>query len=343
MKPLSAQIHDLQKANEQKTSSLCEKVMLRDLLYNCIAPHFGNSGLYIIGSTLNSFGTNASDMDLCLMLTHQEVDQQSDAIHILKIVMKHLQKLKLIDKMDLIYAKVPILRATFHAPFDKTVVDLNVNNVVAIRNTHLLFYYSGFDWRVRPLISTIKEWAKRRGINNSSQSSFTSYSLVLMVIHYLQCGVPIPILPSLQSHYPDRFDAMLDFRELDISQPLTPIRNWGYARNHASLGDLLKGFFYYYSYQFDFDTSAISVRLGMKVDRAFVVSQSRNLHHLSQWRCICIEEPFTLSNAAHSVFDERVFETIKESFDLAYKALDQYETLESLFSMESVCSNDKES
>lgn len=43
------------------------------------------------------------------------------------------------------------------------------------------------DWRVRPLVSVVKEWAKRKGINDANKSSFTSYSLVLMVIHYLQC------------------------------------------------------------------------------------------------------------------------------------------------------------
>jgi hypothetical protein len=41
-------------------------------------------------------------------------------------------------------------------------------------------------------------------------------------------------------------------------------------------------------------------RLGKVVERRFVVRQQRQVHHphynsLSQWRCICIEEPFTLS------------------------------------------------
>lgn len=71
--PLSAQIYDLQKLNEQTTTSLCEKLYLRDLLYCTIAPHFSGCGLYIVGSTLNGFGSGASDMDLCLMITPREV------------------------------------------------------------------------------------------------------------------------------------------------------------------------------------------------------------------------------------------------------------------------------
>lgn len=151
--------------------------------------------------------------------------------------MGHLKTLPLIKGMDLIYAKVPIMRATFHPPFDKIVIDLNANNAVAIRNTHLLCFYSGckfhftllfwfrfemttifiilVDWRIRPLVCAIKEWAKKRGINNASQSSLTSYSLVLMAIHYLQCGVTPAIVPSLQHQYHERFDAHLDVRDLD--------------------------------------------------------------------------------------------------------------------------------
>jgi len=30
-------------------------------------------GLYVIGSSMNGFGSSSSDMDLCLMLSHAEV------------------------------------------------------------------------------------------------------------------------------------------------------------------------------------------------------------------------------------------------------------------------------
>lgn len=107
------------------------------------------------------------------------------------------------------------------------------------------------DWRVRPLVCVIKEWAKRRGINNANQSSLTSYSLVLMAIHYLQCGVKAPILPSLQQVYHNRFNAKIDVRNLDISYPLEQNRNWENSKNLMSLSELLKGFFNYYAYDFE--------------------------------------------------------------------------------------------
>lgn len=77
--------------------------------------------------------------------------------------------------------------------------------------------------------------------------------------------------------------------------------------------------------------------MGRVVDRAFVVSQHRNQYHaLAQWRCICIEEPFTLSNAAHSVYDERIFSAIKNSFKQASIDLERDGNLDPLLSTEAI-------
>lgn len=34
---------------------------------------FAVCGLYVVGSSLNGFGNNTSDMDLCLMITNKDV------------------------------------------------------------------------------------------------------------------------------------------------------------------------------------------------------------------------------------------------------------------------------
>jgi len=46
---------------------------------------------------------------------------------------------------------------------------------------------SAVDPRVRPLVMFVKHWAKFQNINDASQGTVSSYSLALMVIHYLQC------------------------------------------------------------------------------------------------------------------------------------------------------------
>jgi hypothetical protein len=61
-----------------------------------------------------------------------KLDQRVDAIVVLNAVKGHLHTLPLIDQTELIFAKTPILRVTFHQPFDKIVVDLNASKFLYV-------------------------------------------------------------------------------------------------------------------------------------------------------------------------------------------------------------------
>ncbi|KAK6039534.1 PAP/25A associated domain protein [Cooperia oncophora] len=337
MDVLSEEIWHYHNSVTQSEKMLNRKLHLRDMLYYSICPVFPMCGLYVVGSSLNGFGNNTSDMDLCLMITNKDLDQKTDAVVVLNMILSTLQHTEWVSHQKLILAKVPILRIKFAPPFSDITVDLNANNSVAIKNTHLLCYYSSFDWRVRPLVSVVKEWAKRKGINDANRSSFTSYSLVLMVIHYLQCGTEPGVLPSLQQMFPRRFANKCDVRTLNVTLPLDPPSpEWQYA-DKSTLGELLIGFLDYYANKFDYDRDAISVRLGKRIDRAVIARQRPNggyqqngTNWRSQWRCICIEEPFTYSNTAHSIYDEMVFDAIKTAFREAHQELDTTRDLQRL-------------
>lgn len=140
-----------------------------------------------------------------------------------------------LQNFNLIPAKVPILRFDdVHNSFE---VDLNYNNCVGIRNSHLLYCYTQcmytetsisyfswrlwpfwsrkkiieiivilVDWRLQPLAVIVKLWAQHHDINNAKDLTISSYSLILMVIHYLQFGVQPAILPCLHALYPDKFN-----------------------------------------------------------------------------------------------------------------------------------------
>lgn len=86
---------------------------------------------------------------------------------------------------ELILAKVPILK--FKDKETGFEIDLNCNNAVGIRNTRLLHCYARLDWRIRPLVIMVKLWAQANNINDAKNMTVSSYSWVLMVIHFLQC------------------------------------------------------------------------------------------------------------------------------------------------------------
>ncbi|PIO69871.1 PAP/25A associated domain protein, partial [Teladorsagia circumcincta] len=334
MDVLSEEIWHYHNSVTQSEKMLNRKLHLRDMLYYSICPVFPMCGLYVVGSSLNGFGNNTSDMDLCLMITNKDLDQKTDAVVVLNMILSTLQHTEWVSHQKLILAKVPILRIKFAPPFSDITVDLNANNSVAIKNTHLLCYYSSFDWRVRPLVSVVKEWAKRKGINDANRSSFTS-------------GTEPGVLPSLQQMFPRRFANKCDVRTLNVTLPLeTPTASeWQYA-DKSTLGELLIGFLDYYANKFDYDRDAISVRLGKRIDRAVIARQRPNggyqqngTNWRSQWRCICIEEPFTYSNTAHSIYDEMVFDAIKTAFREAHQELDTTRDLQRLLNCKPITVN----
>ncbi|KAG8598676.1 hypothetical protein GDO81_002704 [Engystomops pustulosus] len=182
---LSQQILELFQACQQQITDLKKKDICRAELQREIQHIFPQSRLYLVGSSLNGFGTRSSDADLCLVIKDEPMNQQTEARHILSLLQKHFYtRLGYIERPQLIRAKVPIVK--FRDKVSGVEFDLNVNNVVGIRNTFLLRAYAHIENRVRPLVLVVKRWAGHHGINDASRGTLSSYSLVLMVLHYLQ-------------------------------------------------------------------------------------------------------------------------------------------------------------
>ncbi|XP_027490599.1 poly(A) RNA polymerase GLD2 isoform X1 [Corapipo altera] len=341
---LSQQVLELFQACQQQASDLDSKELCRTELQREIQLIFPQSRLYLVGSSLNGFGTRSSDGDLCLVVKEEPVNQKTEARRILSSVQK-LFSTKLssyIERPQLIRAKVPIVK--FRDKVSSYVeFDLNVNNVVGIRNTFLLrtyafnFPYSFqeitarqmsldgkravegvlvshlgahfFENRVRPLVLVIKKWASFHEINDASRGTLNSYSLVLMVLHYLQT-LPEPILPSLQKNYPECFDPTMQLHLVHQAPCTIPPY---ISKNGSSLGDLLIGFFKYYATEFDWSHQMISVREAKAIPRPDGI----------EWRnkFICVEEPFDGTNTARAVHEKQKFDMIRGEFAQAWRVL----------------------
>ncbi|XP_046400117.1 poly(A) RNA polymerase gld-2 homolog A-like isoform X2 [Ischnura elegans] len=322
---LSEGIWDKFFSNQQSEETFIKKMLLWKCLYVLIKNTFPRYGLYLVGSTMSGFGSDSSDVDMCLLVRYTEMDQRNEAVGHLEQILHYLKQCDFIDSVELIQAKVPILK--FRDSRYGLEVDLNCNNSVGIRNTHLLYCYSQLDWRVRPLVLVVKLWAHKHNINDAKNMTISSYSLTLMVINFLQCGVSPPVLPCLHSMYLGKFSPHLDLHRINLMEEMAPYN----SENTMALGELFLGFLRYYSLDFDFTQEAVSVRLAARIsieDCRRVRSYKNDPH---QWKFLCIEEPFDLTNTARSVYDKDVFERVKHVFRSSYLKLKDHKTIDCLF------------
>ena len=172
----------------------------------------GKEGLRlgIFGSSLNNFGSEKSDLDMCLELTSEGEhamtveEQRAIIIELAEILPAH--GMKEIDTVR-VTARIPIIQ--FVDVKTGIECDVCVNNPLALRNTALLRSYSLADIRVRQIAYMVKKWSKCRGINDPACSTLSSYGYVLTVVHSLQVGgwrpygsteaSYSPLLPYLQT------------------------------------------------------------------------------------------------------------------------------------------------
>ncbi|XP_029016725.1 poly(A) RNA polymerase GLD2 isoform X2 [Betta splendens] len=290
---LSDQMVELFEACQQQPPDLEKKEMFRTQLQQDIQRVYAVARLYLTGSSMNGLGCRSSDADLCLVLKE---NKRHDPLQVLHTLQRLFRSLSYVERTQLIRAKVPILR--FREKGSDLQFDLNVNNTVGIRNTFLLRSYAYADPRIRPMILVIKKWARYHHINDASKGTLSSYTLVLMVLHYLQSQSS-----HTQRDYPECFNPLMDIDVVPERAKHVPPYN---SRNHLSLGDLFCGFLRYYTRDFRWDRHVISVREA----RALPQTISR------EWRnkYICVEEPFERNNVARAVHEKIKFDAIRAQF-----------------------------
>ncbi|XP_074494263.1 poly(A) RNA polymerase GLD2 [Sebastes fasciatus] len=316
---LSSQMVELFEACQQQLSDLARKEACRTRLQKDIQHVFAVARLYLTGSSMNGLGCRSSDADLCLVI---KGNKRPDPIHVLSVLQRLFKSLSYVERTQLIRAKVPILR--FREKGSDLEFDLNINNTVGIRNTFLLRSYAYADLRIRPMILVVKKWAGHNQINDASKGTLSSYTLVLMVLHYLQT-LKDPVLPSLQRDYPECFNALLDIDMVPEGPKHIPPY---ISKNQSSLGELLLGFLKYYATEFRWDKQVISVREAKALPK--------NNSHVWRNKFICVEEPFERNNVARAVHEKIKFDAIKAEFVESYRILQDRKDLNSILPVRAI-------
>ncbi|XP_030656441.1 poly(A) RNA polymerase GLD2 isoform X6 [Nomascus leucogenys] len=214
---LSQQILELFETCQQQISDLKKKELCRTQLQREIQLLFPQSRLFLVGSSLNGFGTRSSDGDLCLVVKEEpcffQVNQKTEARHILTLVHKHFctRLSGYIERPQLIRAKVPIVK--FKDKVSCVEFDLNVNNIVGIRNTFLLRTYA------YPLPEPILP-----SLQKIYPESF-SPAIQLHLVHQAPCNVP-PYLSKNESNLGDLLLGFLKYyaTEFDWNSQMISVR-----------------------------------------------------------------------------------------------------------------------
>ena len=172
------------------------------------------------------------------------------------------------------------------------------------------------DARFPKLVLIAKVWAKENQINNAHHKTLSSYTLTLMVVHLLQRCSP-PVLPCLQVTDAGHFASNGDYTMYTLASRFASFQ----SANTQSLGELFVLFLRYYSQEFDYERSAISVRLGRIVSKATVRAFRSPKNNATQWNFLAVEEPFERTNAASAVHDPVAFERIRSVFRMSYQLI----------------------
>ncbi|XP_030631588.1 speckle targeted PIP5K1A-regulated poly(A) polymerase [Chanos chanos] len=275
--------------NERKVREL-----LVQLLQEVFTEFLPDCCILAFGSSVNTFGVHSCDLDLFLDLENTKVfqaqaktsseqtgecvseDGRSEDSILSDVDLATATPAELLDLVGAILRKcVPGVHKVQTLPSARLPVvkfshrelglqgDITINNRLAVRNTRFLQLCSGLDSRLRPLVYTIRYWAKQKQLAGNPFGGgplLNNYALTLLVIFYLQNRDP-PVLPSVEQ-----------LKDLACEEEVCVIEGWDCtfpsqpisvppSKNTEDLCTLLAGFFSFYS-QFDFSGSVISLREG---------------------------------------------------------------------------------
>lgn len=236
------------------------------------------------GSSVNGFGKLNCDLDIAVKLDgcYEKDNSKSRLIFHTKTslssgrsqVQRYMETLADMVQLFLpgcsgikriLQARVPIVK--YRQDLTGVDCDLSMTNLTAVYMSELLYTFGCIDWRVRPLVFTVKHWAAAVNLTNSSPGRWiTNFSLTLLVIFYLQQVKILPAIDILK-----RMARSIDIRISDDGVNCTFLRDVGSIQTEplpevSTLATLLLGFFEYYA-TFDFSCKAVALGPGIPIPK----------------------------------------------------------------------------
>ena len=198
--------------------------------------------MIVFGSILSDLYTNTSDIDICVVTDTEDVGEVFGKIRNL-IKFEYGRKCLLKNELR-IGAKVPILDIEMKWEGKIVRAQFSINNFVGIRNSVWLWLLSnlfGLE-KFRNIFTVIKVWATQANIKDSTKGTFSSYSLALLLVVYLQHTDP-QSLPNILKFVRD--DLEKDFYEMeDMLEHIENELEW--EKLEINEIEIVAGFFKFY-------------------------------------------------------------------------------------------------
>lgn len=168
-------------------------------------------GLFIepYGSFVSGLYTPNGDLDLSIEGVAQMVNEnrastivpvqemeRRDRQNFLHALAGRLRARGVEDVLKITHARVPIIK--FVDNITGVECDVAVDSLGAQFKSAALGLLAGLDWRFGAMVRLVKLWARHHNLNDSSQGTFNSFALTLLVVFHLQNRTPA-VLPPLHT------------------------------------------------------------------------------------------------------------------------------------------------
>ncbi|XP_014681269.1 PREDICTED: speckle targeted PIP5K1A-regulated poly(A) polymerase-like isoform X2 [Priapulus caudatus] len=208
------------------------------------------------------------------------------------------------------HARCPVVKFTYGT--EAIQCDLSLNNRLAQRNTDLLYLYSVYDSRVRPLVFTVRQWAKLCNVGGCGQGArLNSYAVTLLVLFFLEVEHVVPSVQQLKELCSADESCELEGWDCSFCNCLSKLPPPECSLTSA---ELLAKFFNYFAMDFDFNSYVVCPRTGEPTLTSAITGAAYNSNDSFKVNQMCIQDPFLLTHNVAMNVPEKGFLHIMQEF-----------------------------
>lgn len=202
---LSEQMYQFWRLNNMTETSLRLRFLVCRQVELAISGMFPQAHVLPFGSAINGFGRSSSDQDMILLLDTQKPENVESRLvfqakgaafggeraqvqryceEVANIIQSFLPGCQ--DVQKILNARVPLIK--YCHQLAGLECDLTMSSSSGMHMSCLLHLWGDMDWRVRPLVATVRNWAKSKGLVKEVRPThfYTNFTITMLVVCYLQ-------------------------------------------------------------------------------------------------------------------------------------------------------------